>query len=169
MDSGNKAGSEEVSDFRNRVPVAEPGDELIWALWKAAHAASSFSWTSEAVTFVWFLSVAHLTLTSVSCTATSRPLCRKVFGPHPTFHIVYRNSTPGASTTSHQTLVATRFHAAPTLIAEWGTASKASSPARGVDGSDTVLNVGGSIPRQGPLVRGLTIAFNMSGQQTTFV
>ena len=32
-----------------------------------------------------------------------------------------------------------------------------------------MLNVGGSILRQGPLVRGLTIAFNMSGQQTTFV
>ena len=32
-----------------------------------------------------------------------------------------------------------------------------------------MLNVGGSIPRQGPFVRGLTIAFNMSGQQTTFV
>ena len=32
-----------------------------------------------------------------------------------------------------------------------------------------MLNVGGSIPRQGPLVRGLTFAVNMSGQQTTFV
>ena len=31
-----------------------------------------------------------------------------------------------------------------------------------------MLNVGGSAPRQGPLVRGLTIAFNMFGQQTTF-
>ena len=29
------------------------------------------------------------------------------------------------STTGHQTLVATRFHAAPTLIAEWGTTSVA--------------------------------------------
>ena len=32
-----------------------------------------------------------------------------------------------------------------------------------------MLNVGGNIPRQGPLVRGLTFAVNMSGQQTTFV
>ena len=32
-----------------------------------------------------------------------------------------------------------------------------------------MLNVGGSITRQGPLVRGLTIAFNLSGKQTTFV
>ena len=39
-------------------------------------------------------------------------------------HIVYRNSTPGFSH-GHQTLVVTRFHASPTLIAEWGTASVA--------------------------------------------
>ena len=43
---------------------------------------------------------------------------------HPKFHIVYRNSTPGFPH-DHQTLVVTRFHASPTLIAEWGTASVA--------------------------------------------
>ena len=43
---------------------------------------------------------------------------------HPTFHIVYRNSTHGFPH-GHQTMVVTRFHAAPTLIAEWGTASVA--------------------------------------------
>ena len=32
-----------------------------------------------------------------------------------------------------------------------------------------MLNVGGNVPCQGPLVRGLTIAFNMFGQQTSFV
>ena len=32
-----------------------------------------------------------------------------------------------------------------------------------------MLNVGGGPPRQVPLVRGLTIVFEMSGQQTTFV
>ena len=32
-----------------------------------------------------------------------------------------------------------------------------------------MLNVGGTAPRQGPLVRGLAIAFYMFGQQTTFV
>ena len=43
---------------------------------------------------------------------------------HPTFHIVYRNSTPGLPH-GHQTLVVTRLHALPTLIVEWGTASAA--------------------------------------------
>ena len=32
-----------------------------------------------------------------------------------------------------------------------------------------MLNVGGSVPRRGPLVHGLMIACNMSGRQTTFV
>ena len=43
---------------------------------------------------------------------------------HPSLHIMYRNSTPGFPH-SHQTLVVTRFCAAPTLIAEWGAASVA--------------------------------------------
>ena len=43
---------------------------------------------------------------------------------HPTFHIVYRNSTPGLPH-RHQTLVVTRLHASPTTIALWGTASVA--------------------------------------------
>ena len=74
------SSSEEVSEFPDKVPLAKPGG-LIWAWWKAAHAASSFSWTSEAVTFLWFLSVADLTVTSVSCTAKMRPLGTKVFEP----------------------------------------------------------------------------------------
>ena len=43
---------------------------------------------------------------------------------HPTFHVVYRNSTLGLPH-DHQTLVVTRVHASPTLIAEWGTTSVA--------------------------------------------
>ena len=43
---------------------------------------------------------------------------------HPTVHIAYRNFTPGLPH-GHQTLVVTRLHASPTLIAEWGTASVA--------------------------------------------
>ena len=70
-----------ASEFHDRVPLVEPRDELIWALYKAAHAPSSFLWTSEVVSFVWFLSLAPSAITSVSCTATAHPLCTKVFGP----------------------------------------------------------------------------------------
>ena len=43
---------------------------------------------------------------------------------HPTLHIVYRNSTPGLPH-DHQTLVVTRVHASPTLMAKWGSTSVA--------------------------------------------
>ena len=82
---------------------------------------------------------------------------------HPSFEIVYRNSTPGFQH-SHQTLVVTRFYAAPTLIAEWGTASVASLGAplgEWMDRTECEMWVIAAPPRQGPLVRGLTIAFNM--------
>ena len=82
---------------------------------------------------------------------------------HPTFHIVYRNSTPGFPH-GHQTLVVTRFHTAPTLIGEWGTASVArlAAPlAESMDPTQCSMWVAAAPPLRGPLVRGLTIAFNM--------
>ena len=36
---------------------------------------------SEAATFVWVLSLAHLAVTSLPCIATTRPLYTKVLGP----------------------------------------------------------------------------------------
>ena len=82
---------------------------------------------------------------------------------HPTFHIVYRNSTP-CFPHGHQTLVVTRFHAAPTLIAEWGTTGVARLTAplgEWMDRTQCSMSVAAAPPRQGPLVRGLRIAFNM--------
>ena len=90
---------------------------------------------------------------------------------HPTFCMLYRNSIPGFPH-GHQTLVVTRFHAAPTLIAEWGTTSVARLAAplgEWMDRTQCSVWVTAAPPRQGPLVRGLTIAFNMCAQQTTFV